>query len=94
MCSSTYYPDETTKTCQLCSSAIPNCLQCQSNTVCKVCFNDFYLLNETCVSLEDCQKTVGYYVNYQLKKCSECVPPCNTCLNTSYCLSCTNGYLL
>ena len=94
VCSSSYYPDETTKTCQLCSSAIPSCSQCQSSTVCKVCFDDYYLLNnDKCVSLIDCQNISGYYVNMQLKRCSECIAPCNNCLNSSYCLSCLNGYL-
>lgn len=88
VCSSSYYPDEVSRTCKLCSSALANCQQCQSSTVCKVCDVGHLLMNTTCISEGQCRNRAGYFVNVQLKRCSECSPPCRNCVNSTFCTSC------
>jgi proprotein convertase subtilisin/kexin type 5 len=93
ICSSKYYADQTTKTCVLCTQALPFCSQCQSSTICKVCQAGYYLMGTLCISQNDCLSTGGYYLNLAQQKCSPCVLPCANCTNSNTCLSCVNGFL-
>lgn len=87
------YVNDTSKTCQLCSSAISGCSSCVSATDCILCQSGLLLFKGGCISQQICNDKLYYYMDGQLGQCLGCVYPCLTCVNASYCSSCSSGYL-
>jgi len=66
--------------CAQCVSSSNNCVQCNNN---------YFLFNDSCVNA--CP--VQYYGNSSSLVCMPCIKPCNSCLNISYCLSCSSNFV-
>jgi len=93
-CPAYYYADITTLSCLVCSS---NCLTCQYSAVyctsCKPNSTTPLLQNNTCVS--NCSSNSTYAGSLGgISACVLCISPCQTCSNSTYCLSCVAGYML
>lgn len=79
---------------QICAACISPCATCTiSGIACDTCLSNLnpplYLINQKCVLAENCPS--GTYSNSTDSKCSNCVSPCLTCSNFSFCLSCIVG---
>lgn len=94
-CPAGYYPNDGTKTCQLCNT---NCLTCTgpSNVECIQCASGFYQQpppnSNTCLNV--CPS--GYYRDNGTNTCKLCNASCQTCTGPSntQCLICATGYYL
>lgn len=83
-CQDGYYSDTLTSACRPCSSS---CLTCESQTICLSCLSPLNLYSYSCIS----QCPSGTYAHNSI--CVNCLQPCSSCTNSSYCLNCSIGYL-
>ncbi|KAL4469881.1 hypothetical protein ABPG72_011102 [Tetrahymena utriculariae] len=95
-CQQGYYPGGLN-----CLQCDPSCLSCLSDgpSSCVICIQPNYYIsvkaNNNCVSL--CDTTQAQYIdntNLNQKYCRQCGSLCQTCMNSSSCASCINGYYL
>lgn len=99
--------DKTTSKCVdvTCSSA--NCLECDLNGLCTVCYPGFTVQGSECVSCQVqfcsvCSSSVsgcdtcneGYIYHSSQKKCLPCAASCKSCKSSdiSECVECISGY--
>lgn len=107
ICAIDSYLDSNSSSCTLCSSKIPNCKSCSSNSICILCYTGYYTNSastcsacnislpncDTCSSTTKCdQCSLGYFWNSSLSACVACGYGCSVCSNTSSCLICGNGF--
>ncbi|OAF70003.1 hypothetical protein A3Q56_02223 [Intoshia linei] len=78
----------TNKTCQLCSSIIPNCLECYTNkkmiVTCIKCSQPHMTLNNNGTKCLACDKNCKNCI-YQKPKCVKCMGNFHLSLNNDYC---------
>jgi hypothetical protein len=101
VCSEGYYMESTTHICQACPmyckacEISKSCKECSSNTVCTFCEDGYYILTEN--DFDMCVRVcpVGYYESRSDPwTCKECPYLCKSCLSSSRCTSCIEGYVL
>jgi len=63
-------------TCAICSSSLPNCLQCSSSSNCNICTYPYSLVNGSCIS-----------VSCNIANCLLC-----SITNSSICQTCASGF--
>lgn len=86
-----------TNSCADCSMAIPNCMYCKNETYCTLCKGLNYEINGTCQPLWNILCPSGKYLNlktFECDKCSDSLPNCTACLNSTHCSACTNQTVL
>ena len=87
-CPDGQFADGTTKSCAGCD---PVCLTCaNSASTCTSCNNSLSLLFYNSQCLTACPSR--FYASNNT--CSECIPPCYTCNDSTICLSCSFNYYL
>jgi proprotein convertase subtilisin/kexin type 5 len=86
--------------CERCSTAIPNCSQCNNNSAaCNVCATNYYLRdldgNGSYEACDTCALATLYKEGNVCKTCSSKIAKCLECTSTgSACTKCTNGNYL
>jgi hypothetical protein len=74
-------------TCEACES---NCDGCSDNATCTDCADNYYLLDENCVS--SCPAEGAYYNDTGI--CSDCADNCNACTDDETCTDCVAGFFI
>jgi proprotein convertase subtilisin/kexin type 5 len=59
-----------------------------SSNNCILCTTNYFLFNSTCINACPTQ----YYGDASFKVCMPCIRPCYSCLNSSYCLTCSSNF--
>jgi hypothetical protein len=103
VCPLSYYPTATTIStslaCQPCLDS--SCLQCITNSTtnsyqCLSCANNTFLLPSLGICITQCY--TGYYPIYTTNGnnqiCVQCPLGCQSCINSTVCASCSDGYIL
>jgi proprotein convertase subtilisin/kexin type 5 len=75
-----------TVACFNCSSAIPGCLACTSNTTCTLC-NSLLTLTLS-PSADACICQTGFYLDGSCQSCSAAMTGCISCTSSSVCTMC------
>ncbi len=96
-CPTGFYKDPVALYCVSCSASNYACLECSGSDNCTLCSNSTTLFNGTCIPREAGACTEGSYWNVTALSCLNCsdaIPGCAACLNSTLCTSCLSGYLL
>lgn len=90
------YLDLDTFLCVNCSNVLPGCIACENETLCARCAAGYNLIDGRCVIAPiDCWPGTYYDPDTnQCLNCSEAIPNCTLCLNSSICLNCTDDNML
>lgn len=86
-CPATYFDDNNTFSCLLCTKPCETCTGYSSNA-CSSCIANYSLIGSLCQS--NCPEL--YYSNGT--SCLPCVDPCLTCQSSALCFSCIANYSL
>ena len=95
-CSNESYPDRFIygRFCELCSSAIENCIKCDKENECSLCKEGWSLsLDKKCEKLENqCISANMIKVNLTCQNCSIIIENCEECSNSTMCTKCLNNF--